>query len=41
MNGLFDFNRDGRLDGFERTAEFLFYKGTGQSTMTEFERSGT
>ncbi len=40
MNGLFDFNRDGRLDGFERTAEFLFYKGTGQSTMTEFERSG-
>ena len=40
MNGFFDFNRDGHLDGFERTAEFLFYKGTGQSTMTEFERSG-
>ena len=41
FGGLFDFNHDGKMDVFERAAEFAFLDEiTRDETATEFELSG-
>ena len=41
FGGLFDFNHDGKMDAFERAAEFAFLDEMMQEEeKTEFEMSG-
>ena len=41
FGGLFDFNNDGKMNAFERAAEFAFLDETMQEEeKTEFEMSG-
>lgn len=41
FGGLFDFNHDGKMDVFERAAEFAFLDEiTREESETEFELSG-
>ena len=41
FGGLFDFNHDGKMDVFERAAEFAFLDEiTREESATEFELSG-
>lgn len=41
FGGLFDFNHDGKMDVFERAAEFAFLDEIkSDETATEFELSG-
>lgn len=41
FGGLFDFNHDGKMDVFERAAEFAFLDEiTREETAIEFELSG-
>ena len=44
MNGffgnMFDFNHDGKLDGFERTADFAMFTSLMEEEKTELEMLG-
>lgn len=44
FGGLFDFNRDGELDAFEREMEFQFLsemtRGGGEEELSELEEAG-
>lgn len=41
FGGMFDFDRDGELDAFERAAEFMFFEEMmNEEEKTELELSG-
>ena len=40
FGGLFDFNHDGKMDAFERAAEFAFLSEMFDEEKTELELSG-
>lgn len=40
FGGMFDFNRDGRLDSLERSAEYAFYQEFQKETESSFRSSG-